>query len=96
MSQRDNFAAGFVAGTILGGFIGGVLGVLATSSLRKSNDGKSVDYFESDAVDGLLGDTTEAKMESARRGLENKIAQLNEAIDDVRQQLGGSNGHSHS
>jgi hypothetical protein len=33
-------------------------------------------------------------MESARLGLEAKIAQLNEAIDEVRQQLGGINGHS--
>jgi hypothetical protein len=31
-------------------------------------------------------------MEVARRSLEDKIAQLNDAIDDVRQQLGGVNG----
>jgi hypothetical protein len=31
-------------------------------------------------------------MEVARRGLEDKIAQLNDAIDDVRQQLGTVNG----
>jgi hypothetical protein len=31
-------------------------------------------------------------IEAARRGLEDKIAQLNEAIDDVRQKLGGVNG----
>ena len=43
-----------------------------------------------------LGGTDEASMEMARRGLEVKIAQLNSAIDDVREQLGGINGHPSS
>jgi prefoldin subunit 5 len=30
---------------------------------------------------------TEQSIEAARQGLEQKIAQLNEAIDDVRQQI---------
>jgi hypothetical protein len=37
---------------------------------------------------------TEEGMEAARLGLEAKIAQLNDAIDDVRQQLGYINGHT--
>jgi hypothetical protein len=39
---------------------------------------------------------TEQNMEVARRGLEDKIAQLNDAIDDVRQQLGTVNGNGES
>ncbi|WP_260378321.1 hypothetical protein [Limnospira platensis] len=31
-------------------------------------------------------------METARLNLEDKISQLNQAIDDVRHQLGGVNG----
>jgi hypothetical protein len=33
-------------------------------------------------------------MENARRSLEDKIAQLNATIDEVRQQLGNVNGAS--
>ena len=35
--------------------------------------------------------TTEESVETARHSLEDKIAQLNLAIDDVRQQLGNVN-----
>jgi hypothetical protein len=35
-------------------------------------------------------------METARLGLEDKISQLNQAIDDVRQQLGSVNGNNSS
>jgi prefoldin subunit 5 len=34
------------------------------------------------------------EMETARRSLEDKIAQLNATIDEVRQQLGNVNGNS--
>ena len=43
---------------------------------------------------GEFDDATEDSIEAARLGLEAKIAQLNEAIDDVRQELGGINGHA--
>ena len=38
----------------------------------------------------------EDHMETARLSLEDKIAQLNQAIDDVRQQLGTVNSNSNS
>jgi prefoldin subunit 5 len=37
---------------------------------------------------------SEESIEAARRSLEDKIAQLNTAIDDVRQQLGKVNGNT--
>lgn len=91
MSQRDGFAGGFIVGAIVGGIVGGVLGTVLSS--RKGNK-------ISDRDDSLLKQgtefnlNTEEGMELARRNLEEKIAQLNLAIDDVRQKLGPTNGHS--
>ncbi len=85
MSQRDGFASGFLAGAIVGGIFGGIVGALVTSRTKD----------EAASENNSLLDTTEAnreltqdKIETARRSLEGKIAQLNLAIDDVRQQLG--------
>lgn len=99
MSQQDGFSGGFLLGTLVGGVVGGVVGALiATKQLENSS-------ATEDLVPGaapLEGKTAKRKglfkpasaqtdMEAARRSLEDKIAQLNEAIDDVRQQLGGVN-----
>lgn len=66
--------------------MGGVLGtVLANRSRRGLGDGDNQAFLE-EIRNGRL--TPEEGMEVARRSLEDKIAQLNLAIDDVRQQLG--------
>lgn len=99
MSQRDGFSGGFLLGTIVGGVVGGVVGALLTAKQFTN---------ETDAPDKMGPNTLGTKanrkkraikpgregveMEAARRSLEDKIAQLNDAIDDVRQQLGGVNG----
>jgi len=83
MSQNDRFASGFMFGALLGGIIGGAVGALAASRIKPDSPGDAA--FPDDA--------TEASMEAARQGLEVKIAQLNDAIDSVRQQLGEANGH---
>lgn len=85
MSDRGSFLGGFLFGTIVGGVIGGVVGAITTAHVNKHQD-------EPDAVSLLA--TTEEDMEIARRGVEEKIAQLNHAIDDVRQQLGAIPRHS--
>lgn len=96
MSQSDNFFGGFLVGTLVGGVVGGVVGVVVASKL--SGDNASAAGFDKlDAAKGKgtkqkLKASTEQNMEGARRGLEAKIAQLNDAIDDVRQQLGSANG----
>jgi gas vesicle protein len=89
MSQQDNFFGGFVLGTIVGGVVGGIAGVLVSSRLAQEEEGLKVD---GNAKRGLKP-PTEQTIEVARRGLEDKIAQLNDAIDDVRQQLGAVNGN---
>ena len=96
MTQRDNFVGGFFLGTLVGGAIGGILGALvatrqktdaepdtATNGAGNSLEGQPIRRRILQAPNGHLDD-----MEMARRSLEDKIAQLNDAIDDVRHQLG--------
>jgi gas vesicle protein len=91
MSQQGNFLGGFLLGTVVGGVVGGVVGTLAATrlaqeaKLESKTDPKPAKKRQLKAV-------PEQNMELARRGLEDKIAQLNDAIDDVRQQLGTVNG----
>ena len=89
MSKQNGFGSGFVLGSILGGVVGGVLGtVLATRKEEPSTlDRRSIDRKE-------ISFGTEESIELARHGLEDKIAQLNLAIDDVRQQLDTVNSSS--
>ncbi|KPQ36134.1 MAG: hypothetical protein HLUCCA11_07940 [Phormidesmis priestleyi Ana] len=89
MSQH-NFASGFFAGALLGGIIGGVIGVLASDRLRQEPDDDFSQLSEEERR-RLKNATTEERMEIARRGLEDKIAQLNLAIEDVRGQMGSVN-----
>ena len=87
MSQKNGFSNGFILGSIVGGIIGGVLGtLLANKSEKQSSVDKS--YHDSLEAGTEVRFNTEESIEMARNGLEDKIAQLNMAIDDVRQQLG--------
>jgi gas vesicle protein len=96
MSQQDdNFLGGFILGTIVGGVVGGIAGVLVSSRLSQSEgvDAEGLKKLDSKVNKKRnLKQPTEQTIEVARRGLEDKIAQLNDAIDDVRQQLGAVNG----
>jgi len=103
MSQQGNFVGGFLLGTLVGGVVGGIVGVLVTSRLSQTGtpeEDRSISKLDSAdrTLDRKAGKkrqlraSTEQNMEVARRGLEDKIAQLNDAIDDVRQQLGAVNG----
>ncbi len=87
-SVRDNFAGGFLLGAIVGGVIGGIVGAVFASS-RQENPSLGE---ASDDLKPSFKAAAESKIELARRGLEDKIAQLNTAIDDVRQQLSNVNG----
>lgn len=95
MSQQDNFSGGFILGALLGGIAGGALGaMLANRSVEpefEEADRTSPPLPKPSAKRSLrvapATDSLEVTAESARRSLEDKIAQLNEAIDDVRDQL---------
>ncbi len=85
MSQRDGFVGGFLAGTIVGGVVGGVIGALVASRLDNNPEEDNPSLLKSAKGEKLDNETN---IEMARRRLENKIAQLNLAIDDVREQFG--------
>lgn len=101
MSQQDNFSGGFLLGVIVGSVVGGVVGSLLTA--RQLANGEITEETleaakssEDPAARGRkrpLRPTDERTIEAARRTLEDKIAQLNDAIDDVRQQLGNENAN---
>ncbi len=103
MSQQTGFTGGFLIGAFVGGVVGGVLGAL----LASRRDAQLVTQEETELT-GNQTDTNKAserrrqmaaansesmEMETARRSLEDKIAQLNATIDDVRKQLGNVNGN---
>jgi gas vesicle protein len=96
-NRSDRFAGGFLAGTIFGSVVGGVLGVLLATKLNE-NLGAEKPATEVKPKEPKpkkrqsLKSMPELTMEEARQGLEAKIAQLNDAIDDVRHQLSNVNG----
>lgn len=104
MSQRDGFAAGFIAGSVFGGIIGGVLGaMLATRINHQETEQTSAPILDETPPEvkaervgkrQLEAGSSEQRIEMARRSLEEKIAQLNQTIDEARQQLAKVNGNS--
>ena len=91
MSQRDGFTGGFLTGTIVGGVVGGIIGAVVASRLDNNEEENESSLFQSDKQEKL---NSEESIEMARNRLEDKIAQLNHAIDDVRQQLGPTERYS--
>ncbi|MEB3175515.1 MAG: hypothetical protein VKN60_10095 [Cyanobacteriota bacterium] len=89
MAQKDNFSGGFLLGALVGGVVGGVVGAVLAN--RKSQTSEEKPPL------GELPLDSEENIELARRRLEDKIAQLNGAIDEVRLQLGtvNSRGETH-
>ena len=91
MSDRDNFTGGLIAGAVVGGLVGGAIGFLlgsAGSQEVSSDENESLPESKLRKIIKRQLKGEEEKIETARRTLEDKIAQLNEAIDEVRFQLG--------
>ncbi|MDZ8055873.1 MAG: hypothetical protein RMX68_016530 [Aulosira sp. ZfuVER01] len=102
MSQRDGFVSGFFAGAIFGSVVGGVVGALianrqnpeleADDDVELTNNQEEARKIGGKRRQMKASETEGMEMETARRSLEDKIAQLNATIDDVRKQLGNVNG----
>jgi hypothetical protein len=99
------FLLGTLVGGVVGGVIGALVASGKLSELVSSDEQPlNADSIEGttkpkkrsrNAASGSLlkaQNGQQVDIEAARRGLEDKIAQLNDAIDDVRQKLGGVNG----
>ena len=71
--RGDGFGKGLLVGTLLGGLMGGLLGVIVAN--RLNGESRPQVGKAKDAEDNL------------RQNLEEKISQLNETIDQVRDQL---------
>ncbi len=93
MSNQNNFAGGFLTGAIFGGIVGGIVGAAIVSTRYKelTPDATATPKRKKQMSKAATGHN----IEEARQGLEDKIAQLNNAIDDVRQQLSDVNGNLH-
>jgi gas vesicle protein len=104
MSQRDGFAGGFFAGAIVGSVVGGIVGALITQrrdlQLIEEDTELTNGTAEAKKTNILKRRTMKAaenesmEIETARRSLEDKIAQLNATIDEVRNQLLNVNTNS--
>ncbi len=98
----DRFAGGFLAGAVFGSVVGGLVGTwLATKLSEAENDPDSLTEGGPASIakeqfkrirQRVLNATDEPTVEEARQGLEDKITQLNDAIDLARQQLSKVNG----
>lgn len=100
MNQRDGFTSGFIAGTIVGSLLGGAIGALLVAG-RSSELAADADRRNPNLSEGnnnkrqrrqFKAANSDQSIELARRSLEDKIAQLNETIDEVRLTLGQVNG----
>jgi len=78
MSEKDNFGSGFLLGTIVGGVVGGVIGAIASKKVNEMGDNSKSKSEKNIYID------SEEDIENSRLSLEEKINQLNHAIDDVR------------
>ena len=92
MSNRGGFGNGFWLGTLVGGVVGGVIG--ATIDNQRANRFEDED---GSLLSGDLGEKRPLKSGSAvrvdrtertRRNLDDKISDLNSAIDAVRSSIG--------
>ncbi len=105
MKERDGFASGFFAGAIFGSVVGGIVGTLVASRRDPELAAEQELQMSVGSIEARKASTAKRRqmkanvgegmeMEMARRSLEDKIAQLNATIDEVRQQLGNVNGNS--
>ncbi len=91
MSDQDNFTSGLIAGAVVGGLVGGMIGFLLGSGRSQEVSGDENSQLPESKLRKIIKrqlKSEEEKISAARRTLEEKIAQLNEAIDEVRFQLG--------
>jgi predicted nucleic acid-binding Zn-ribbon protein len=84
MSQKDGFSTGFLLGSIVGGLVGGTIGVLLANRQQEGDEPEVLRRVKARSQDK---NSDAQSIKSARQSLEDKIADLNGAIDEVRSSL---------
>ncbi len=84
MSQKDGFSTGFLLGSIIGGLVGGTIGVLLVNRQQEGDEPEVLRRVKA-RTQGKNSDSQ--SIQSTRQSLEDKIADLNGAIDEVRSSL---------
>ena len=100
MSDRDGFGSGFWLGTLVGGVVGGIVGAsIATQRANRIEDETESNRLASpNSPKRPLKSSrnrTMDRMELARRSLDDKISDLNNAIDSVRSSIGHAPGDTY-
>lgn len=94
MSNRNKFSSGFWLGTIIGGVVGGIVGAtIANNRANRLDDELEStelprDGSEKRPLKSSRRSRSTDRMEIARRSLDDKISDLNNAIDAVRSSVG--------
>jgi hypothetical protein len=92
MSNRDGFGSGFWLGTLVGGVVGGVVGAAIAQRANRIGDESERDLLSAEGGERRpfksSRNRTSDRMEMARRSLDDKISDLNNAIDSVRSSIG--------
>jgi len=86
--KSGNFLGGFILGTLIGSALGVVIGSKLNTVLSKNDSNNELEVAEDNEL------TTEEPSTKAKRTLEQKIAQLNSAIDAVSNELSISQAHA--
>jgi hypothetical protein len=97
-SDNDRFGGGFLAGSIFGSITGGLLGAwiatkLSNRLLPASQTDENSNPNSTQLRQPSFMGSNDLDMEDARQSLEEKISQLNSAIDQAREQLSEVNGN---
>lgn len=81
VNDDDSFIDGVLIGAVVGTLVGGILGVLLAPRRRTLPEAN----IPSEAVE--MPESSNGSIDSARRGLEEKLEQLNQAIEATRTKI---------
>jgi hypothetical protein len=87
MSDRNGFSSGFWLGTLVGGVVGGIVGSVIIGANQRNEEQMDSDLLPDRGQKRPLKSSrlrTTDRMEMARQSLDDKISELNNAIDAVR------------
>jgi gas vesicle protein len=89
-NEDDSFIDGVLIGAVVGTLVGGILGVLLAP--RRRTLPATAPETKTSSETAEMPESTNGSIESARRGLEEKLEQLNQAIEATRSKLTNNPG----